>query len=57
METVTYLNEFKFELKNELGREILLEVLDIIRDEFFPPEKKIRKAFIRKVEEAEQRVK
>ncbi len=57
METVTNLNEFKLELKKELGREILLEVLDIIRDEFYPPEEKIRKAFIKKVEEAEQRVK
>jgi lipoate-protein ligase A len=57
METVTNMNEFKLELKKELGREILLEVLDIIRDEFYPPEEKIRKAFIKKVEEAEQRVK
>ena len=57
METVTNLAEFKLELKKELGREILIEVLDIIRDEFYPPEKKNRKAFIKKVEEAEQRVK
>lgn len=57
METVTNMNQFKLELKKELGREILLEVLDIIRDEFYPPEEKIRKAFIKKVEEAEQRVK
>jgi hypothetical protein len=57
METVTNMNQFKLELKEELGREILLEVLDIIRDEFYPPEEKIRKAFIKKVEEAEQRVK
>jgi hypothetical protein len=57
METVTNLSEFKLELKKELGREILMEVLDIIRDEFYTPEKKIRKAFIKKVEEAEQRVK
>jgi hypothetical protein len=57
METVTNMNEFKLELKKELGREILLEVLDIIRDEFYTPEEKIRKAFIKKVEEAEQRVK
>jgi len=57
METITNLNEFKLELKNELRREILIEVLDIIREEFYPPEEKIRKAFIKKVEEAEQRVK
>ena len=57
METVTNLAELKLELKKELGREILLEVLDIIRDEFYPPEEKIRKAFIKKVEKAEQRVK
>lgn len=57
METVTNLAEFKLELKRELGREILIEVLDILRDEFYPPEEKIRKAFIKKVEEAEQRVK
>lgn len=57
METVTNLNELKLELKKELGREILIEVLDIIRDEFYPPEEKIRKAFIKKVEEAEKRVK
>jgi len=57
METVTNMDQFKLELKEELGREILLEVLDIIRDEFYPPEEKIRKAFIKKVEEAEQRVK
>ncbi|MCX9025490.1 MAG: hypothetical protein OIN85_05270 [Candidatus Methanoperedens sp.] len=29
----------------------------IIRDEFYPPEQKIRKEFIKKVEEAERRVK
>ncbi|MFA4956416.1 MAG: hypothetical protein WC556_05520 [Candidatus Methanoperedens sp.] len=57
METVTNLTEFKLELKKELGKEILIEVLDIIRDEFYIPEKRIRKAFIKKVEEAEQRVK
>ena len=37
--------------------EIMTDVLDIIRDEFYPPEKNIRKAFIKKVEEAESRVK
>jgi hypothetical protein len=30
---------------------------DIIRDEFYPPEQKIRKEFIKKVEGAERRVK
>jgi hypothetical protein len=57
METVTNLADFKLELKKELGREILIEVLDIIRDEFYPPEKRIRKAVIKRVEQAEQRVK
>lgn len=57
MDAVVNLDELKSELKNELRQEILTEVLDIIRDEFYPPEEKIRKEFIRKVEEAEQRVK
>ncbi len=57
MDAVVNLDELKLELKNELRQEILTEVLDIIRDEFYPPEEKIRKEFIRKVEEAERRVK
>jgi len=57
MDAVVNLNEFKLELKKELRQEILTEVLDIIRDEFYPPEEKIRKDFIKRVEEAERRVK
>ena len=57
MDAVANLDELKLELKNELRQEILTEVLDIIRNEFYPPEEKIRKEFIRKVEEAERRVK
>ncbi len=57
MDTVTNLDELKLELKMELRQEILTEVLDIIRDEFYLPEEKIRKEFIKKVEEAERRVK
>ncbi len=57
MDTVANLDELKLELKKELRQEILTEVLDIIRDEFYPPEEKIRKDFIKKVEEAERRVK
>lgn len=57
MNAVVDLDELKFELKKELRQEILTEVLDIIRDEFYPPEEKIRKEFIKKVEEAERRVK
>ncbi|MBU4221067.1 MAG: hypothetical protein KKA10_05490 [Euryarchaeota archaeon] len=51
------LDELKLELKKELRQEILIEVLDIIRDEFYPPEEKIRKEFIKKVEKAECMVK
>jgi len=57
MDAVANLDELKLELKKELRQEILTEVLDIIRDEFYPPEEKIRKEFIRKIEEAERRVK
>ena len=57
MDAVANLDELKLELKSELRQEILTEVLDIIRDEFYPPEDKIRKQFIKKVEEAERRVK
>ncbi|MCD4845268.1 MAG: hypothetical protein K8R25_12355 [Methanosarcinales archaeon] len=57
MDAVANLDELKLELKKELHQEILTEILDIIRDEFYPPEEKIRKEFIRKVEEAERRVK
>ena len=57
MDAAANLDELKFELKRELRQEILTEVLDIIRDEFYPPEEKIRKDFIKKVEEAERRVK
>lgn len=39
-----------------MRQEILTEVLDIIRDEFYPPEEKIRAEFIKKVEAAERRV-
>ena len=57
MGSVANLDELKFELKQELRQEILTEVLEIIRDEFYPPEENIRKEFIKKVEEAERRVK
>jgi hypothetical protein len=57
MNAVANLDKLKLELKIELRQEILAEVLDIIRDEFYPPEQKIRKEFIKKVEEAERRVK
>ncbi len=57
MDTVANLDELKLELKRELRQEILIEVLDIIRDEFYPPEEQIRNEFIKKVEEAERRVK
>jgi len=57
MNAVANLEEWKLDLKRELRQEILAEVLDIIRDEFYPPEEKIRKEFIKKVEEAERRVK
>ena len=55
--SVANLEEIKFELKQELRQEILTEVLEIIRDEFYPPEENIRTEFIKKVEEAERRVK
>ena len=57
MNAVANWEEWKLDLKKELRQEILAEVLDIIRDEFYPPEEKIRKEFIKKVEEAERRVK
>lgn len=57
MGSVANLEEIKFELKQELRQEILTEVLEIIRDEFYSPEENIRKEFIKKVEEAERRVK
>ncbi len=57
MDAIANLDELKLELKRELRQEILTEVLDIIRDEFYPPEEKIRKEFIKKIEEAERRVK
>ncbi len=57
MDAVASLDELKLELKKELRQEILTEVLDIVRDEFYPPEEKIRKQFIKKIEEAERRVK
>ena len=57
MGSVANLEEIKFELKQELRQEILTEVLEIIRDEFYPPDENIRKEFIKKVEEAERRVK
>ena len=57
MDAVASLDELKLELKKELRQEILTEVLDIVRDEFYPPEEKIRKQFIKKIEEAELRVK
>ena len=37
--------------------EFMTNILDIIRDEFYPPEKNICKTFIKKVEKAECRVK
>ena len=52
MDAVLDMNALKSELKRELRQEILTDVLDIIRDEFYPPEENIRKAFIKKVEEA-----
>jgi len=42
MDAVANLDELKLALKKELRQEILAEVLDIIRDEFYPPEEKIR---------------
>jgi len=56
MNALANMDELKLELKKELRQEILTEVLDIIRDEFYPHEEKIRKEFIKKVEEAERRV-
>ena len=43
-------------MKWELRQEILTEVLDIVRDEFYPAEEKIRPDFIKAIEEAERRV-
>jgi len=57
MDAVANLDDLKLELKRELRQEILTEVLDIIREEFYPPEEKIRKEFIKKIDEAERRVK
>jgi hypothetical protein len=57
MGAIANLDELKLILKKELRQEILTEVLDIIRDEFYPPEEKIRKEFVKKVEAAERRVK
>lgn len=57
MDAVLDMDALKSELKRELRQEILTDVLDIIRDEFYPPEENIRKTFIKKVEEAENRVK
>lgn len=57
MGAIANLDELKLILKKELKQEILTEVLDIIRDEFYPPEEKIRKEFVKKVEAAERRVK
>ncbi len=57
MDAVANLDELKSELKKELRQEILTEVLDIIRDDFYPPEEKIRKEFIKKVKDAGCRVK
>jgi hypothetical protein len=57
MDAIVNLDELKSELKKELRQEILTEVLDIIRDEFYLPEEKIRQEFVKKVEEAEFRVK
>ena len=37
--------------------EFMTNIPNIIRDEFYPHEKNIHKAFIKKVEEAENRVK
>lgn len=56
MGAIANLDELKLILKKELRQEILTEVLDIIRDEFYPPEEKIRTEFIKKVEAAERRV-
>jgi hypothetical protein len=56
MGAIANLDELKLILKKELRQEILTEVLDIIRDEFYPPEEKIRAEFIKKVEAAERRV-
>ena len=56
MDDAADMEQLKLELKRELRQEILAEVLDIIRDEFYPPEERIRKEFIKKVEEAERRV-
>jgi hypothetical protein len=56
MGAIADLDELKLILKKELRQEILTEVLDIIRDEFYPPEEKIRTEFIKKVEAAERRV-
>jgi|GEM_PF-2385267 len=56
MGAIANLDELKLILKKELRQEILTEVLDIIRDEFYPPEENIRKEFIKKVEAAERRV-
>ncbi len=56
MGAIANLDELKLILKKELRQEILTEVLDIIRDEFYLPEEKIRAEFIKKVEAAERRV-
>ena len=56
MAATVNLDKLKFELKKELRQEIITEVLDIIRDEFYPAEEKIRPDFIKAVEEAERRV-
>jgi len=56
MGAIANLDELKLILKKELRQEILTEVLDIIRDEFYPPEENICKEFIKKVEAAECRV-
>ena len=57
MDAAANLDELKLELKRELRQEILTEFLDIIRDDFYPPEEQILKDFIKKIEEAERRVK
>ncbi|MDO9517400.1 MAG: hypothetical protein Q7J10_05040 [Methanosarcinaceae archaeon] len=56
MGAIANLDQLKFEVKRELRQEILTEVLDIVRDEFYPAEEKIRPDFIKAVEEAERRV-
>ncbi len=56
MTTIANMGQLKFEVKMELHQEILTEVLDIIRDEFYPAEEKIRPDFIKAIEEAERRV-